>query len=326
MEKAVAYDVLALGELLIDFTPMGTSPSGMPVYEQNPGGAPANVLAAVARLGGSTSFIGMVGDDQFGAFLRDTLVQRGIGTGGLCFTRQYNTTLAFVHLDARGERSFSFYRSPGADHMLTSEDVDLSLMEQCSIFHFGSLSLASEPARSATLLAAREAKRLGKLVSYDPNWRPPLWPDDVAAKAGMEMGMEYADILKISDDELRFITGEQDIALAADLLYNSGIAIVLVTMSAAGCHFRCKAGSAEVPSFAVDVVDTTGAGDAFLGGFLSHLCRSGKGLRDLSLSDMIEMVHFSNAVGALCATKKGAIGAMPTPDQVRTLLETQPLH
>ncbi len=326
MEKAKTCDIVALGELLIDFTPMGPSPSGMPVFEQNPGGAPANVLAAVARLGGSAAFVGMVGEDQFGRFLKETLDKRGISTQGLRFSGVYNTTLAFVHLDHEGNRSFSFYRIPGADYMLKPEDVDLELISQSHIFHFGSLSLTHEPARSATLLAAGEAKRLGKLVSYDPNWRQPLWQDDAAAKAGMEMGLPYADVLKISDDEIRFITGEQDIARAADLLYAKGTAIVLVTMGAAGCHFRCAAGSAKVPSFAVAVVDTTGAGDAFMGGFLTRLRRSGKGLREFGLAEMVEMVRFSNAVGALCATRKGAISAMPSPEEVEALLAAQPLQ
>lgn len=321
-EISMKFDVLALGELLIDFTPVGKAASGGAVFEQNPGGAPANVLAALARLGGRAAFIGKVGRDQFGNFLRDVLIANGIDAQGLRYTAKASTTLAFVHLDSSGNRSFSFCRKPGADILLEAREVDLTLLEQCSVFHFGSLSLTNEPARSATLHAAKQAKRLGKIISYDPNWRPPLWRNAAAAKKGMELGLVYCDVIKVSETELEFLTGEPDIPRAASRLADIGIQTVLVTLGADGCYFKCRAGAGHVPSYPVKAVDTTGAGDAFLGAFLFRLCRSGKSPDELLEDEMIDMVRFANAVGALCTTRKGAISAMPEPEEVEALMKS----
>ena len=315
------FDVLALGELLIDFTPVGRTPAGGALFEQNPGGAPANVLVALSRLGGRGAFIGKVGADQFGKFLKDVLETHGINVQGLRFTPDASTTLAFVHLDEKGERSFSFCRKPGADILLEASDIDLALVNQCRIFHFGSLSLTDEPAKTATMHAVRHAKAAGKVISYDPNWRPPLWRDDAAAKEGMTSGLAFADILKASDSELEILTGERDVRRAVDHLFDRGIKIVLATLGSDGCYFRCRDGAGHVPCFPVKVVDATGAGDAFLGGFLSQFLLAGKAPEDLAVAEMARMVRFSNAVGALCTTRKGAISAMPSLGEVKSLLD-----
>ena len=316
----MALDVLALGELLIDFTPVGLAASGGAVYEQNPGGAPANVLVALVRLGGSGALIGKVGQDQFGIFLRDVLTANGVNVQGLRFTTKASTTLAFVHLDSEGNRSFSFCRKPGADILLEPREVDLALLEQCAVFHFGSLSLTNEPARSATLHAVERVKQLGKTISYDPNWRPPLWKSTSAAKKGMEKGLAYCDVLKVSAEELAFLTDEPDIARASSLLLDRGIRVVLTTLGAGGCYYASRAGAGHVPSWPIKTADTTGAGDAFLGAFLYRLCRSGKTPEQLEVAELREMVRFANAAGALCTTRKGAISAMPRPEEVAALL------
>jgi fructokinase len=316
------FDVVALGELLIDFTPVGQCASGGALFEQNPGGAPANVLVALTKLGGHGAFIGKVGSDQFGVFLRRVLESHGVDAQGLRSTADASTTLAFVHLDAGGNRSFSFCRKPGADILLEASEVDLALIAGCRIFHFGSLSLTDEPARTATMHAVQHAKKLGKIISYDPNWRPPLWKDDTAAKAGMTAGLAHADILKVADSELEMLTGEKDMGRAVECLYERGIKIVLATLGAEGCYFKCRAGTGHVPAFPVKVVDTTGAGDAFLGGFLYRLSRSHKKLEELQMAEVTEMVRYSNAIGSLCATRKGAISAMPLPNEVEALLRS----
>jgi fructokinase len=316
------FDVVALGELLIDFTPAGRSASGGALFEQNPGGAPANVLAALTRLGGRGAFIGKVGADQFGRFLKCVLEGQGVHTQGLRFTSGAGTTLAFVHLDAQGNRSFSFCRKPGADILLEAADVDLALLDHCRVFHFGSLSLTDEPSRTATMHAVRHARKLGKIISYDPNWRPPLWKDDAAAKEGMTAGLAFADILKIADAELEMLSGEKDIGRAARSLLDRGIKIVLATLGPEGCYFQSRTGAGHVPAFPVKAVDTTGCGDAFLGGFLHRLCLSRQAPEEISAAELTDMIRFSNAVGALCATRKGAIPAMPSPAEVQALLRS----
>jgi len=309
-------DVVALGELLIDFTPAGVSSAGNALFERNPGGAPANVLAAVTRLGGTGAFIGKVGDDAFGRYLKTVLDGLGVDSRGLRFTKEADTTLAFVHLDDRGDRSFSFYRRPGADTTLKIQEVDTTLVDQTRIFHFGSLSLTDEPARRATLATAAAAKSKGALVSYDPNWRPALWESEAAAKSGMLSGLPFADILKVSEVELEFLTGERDLAAGGRKLFTGDLRLLLVTLGPKKCYFRCAKGTGLVPTYDVDVVDTTGAGDAFLGGLLFRIARSGRRFSELSFDEIEEMVDYANAVGSLCATKRGAIPAMPSPEEV----------
>lgn len=224
------FDITALGELLIDFTPAGVSPAGNKLFEMNPGGAPANMLAAASRLGASTAFLGMVGKDQFGQFLEKTLKDNRIDTQGLKFTQSINTTLAFVHLDEQGDRSFSFYRIPGADMMLSEEDLEVEVLKLSGIFHFGSISMTGEPSRSATLKALEISKNSGAIISYDPNLRPLLWKSLAEAKERILNGLNFADILKISGEELEFITGEKDIVRRTKELNKYGVKLIIVTL------------------------------------------------------------------------------------------------
>jgi fructokinase len=314
-------DVVALGELLIDFTPAGYSPAGNVLFERNPGGAPANVLAAVSRLGGSGAFIGKVGNDQFGYFLKTVFEKNQINTKGLKFSDEANTTLAFVHLDENGDRSFSFYRKPGADTMLTVSELDFDVIKNAKIFHFGSLSMTDEPSRSATIKAVEYAKQIGKNISYDPNWRPPLWKNQMAAKEGMTLGLKYADILKISEEELEFLTGKSDLENGSELLYNSGIKFIVITLGAKGCFYRYPAGSGHLKTYDIKVLDTTGAGDAFLGGLLYYISKLEIPFDRIGREQIEKMIDFANAVGALCTTKKGAIPAMPTLGEVESCIK-----
>ena len=314
------YDVVALGELLIDFTPAGSSENGNVLFECNPGGAPANVLACLAKLNKQTSFIGKVGDDQFGYFLREVLIDNGISTEGLVMDTQVNTTLAFVHLQEDGERSFSFYRKPGADTYLKPEEVTDAMLNT-RIFHFGSLSLTDEPARSATIAALRYAKAKNVLVSYDPNLRPLLWSDLDEAKAQILWVMDQVDIVKISGEELVFLTGCEDIQLGSEKLCQEyGLRMLLVTLGKEGCYYQLGDLSGRVSGFEVEAIDTTGAGDAFLGGMLFQILERDKDLTKWTAEDISTSVQFANAIGALVTTKKGAIPAMPNRSEIDQLL------
>ncbi|MEG6570479.1 carbohydrate kinase [Thermoanaerobacterium thermosaccharolyticum] len=314
------YDVVALGELLIDFTPAGKSENGNTLFEMNPGGAPSNVLTAVTKLGGKCAFIGKVGDDQFGHFLKQVLENNNIATTGLKNTCLANTTLAFVHLDKSGDRSFTFYRNPGADMMLNNDDINLDLIDSSKIFHFGSLSLTDEPSRSATITALKYAKQNKKIISYDPNWRPPLWKDETIAKKEMFFPLKYVDIAKLSLEELNFLTGESNIQKASDILYNMGIKLVLVTLGQDGCYYKHSSGSEHIPAYRVDVVDTTGAGDAFLGAVLYNISKIDFPIEKISSKKIAQIVKFANVVGGLCTTKRGAIPSIPTYDEVENFL------
>lgn len=224
------FDIVALGESLIDFTPSGENSQGMALFARNPGGAPANVLAMAAKLGGKTAFIGKVGDDAFGAFLKKTMEDAGVDVRGLRMTREYPTTLAFVQLTPEGDRSFTFYRKPSADVMLAPAEVDRALLRDCRIFHFGSVSLTDEPCRTATLEAAREAKAAGAMISYDPNYRPFLWDSAERAREALLAALPLADIVKVSEEEMELLTGEVQLAAGADALASRGAALVLVTL------------------------------------------------------------------------------------------------
>mgnify|MGYP000845557707 FL=1 len=316
------YDVVALGELLIDFTPAGKSDNGNALYECNPGGAPANVLACLAELGKKTAFLGKVGDDEFGRFLRDVLAERGICTKGLILDSEANTTLAFVHLHPDGDRSFSFFRKPGADTLLRPDEIDRAQLN-AAIFHFGSLSLTNDPSRSATLTALRWAKEKGMLVSYDPNLRPPLWPSLEEARRQIQAVMRQADLVKISHEELEFLTGTDDLeAGSAQLSRDYGLRLLLVTLGKDGCYFRLGELNGRVPGFQVQAVDATGAGDGFLGGMLYEILRRGKALEAWTGEEMASSVRFANAIGALVVTRKGGIPAMPKLAEVQRLLST----
>lgn len=316
------FDAIALGELLIDFTPI-VDADDSPLYEQNPGGAPANVMVAMARLGASTSFIGKVGDDPFGHFLANTLKDNRVDVSNLLFSPEYKTTLAFVHLTEEGDRSFSFYRNPGADRMLDSREVDIGLIRRSRIFHFGSISFTHEPARTATWNAAKHARESGLLISYDPNLRLPLWKDSDEAKKMMLKGLEYADVVKLSEEELEFLTGAKDVAAGLDDIFQSFDAkIVLVTLGEKGCIYRLRSGGSMVhrETIKVDTVDSTGAGDAFFGAFLWQILRRRGGTEGLTVLDMNRMVDFANVAGALSTTKRGAIPSFPSSEEIERWL------
>ncbi|MBS4223330.1 carbohydrate kinase family protein [Lederbergia citrea] len=317
------YDVIALGELLIDFTPSGISNSGNPLFEQNAGGAPANVLAALSKLGKQTTFIGKVGQDQFGEFLQEELVKANIDTKGLIFADHVPTTLAFVHLDSFGDRSFSFYRNPSADMTLSKGDISIDLINRSKIFHFGSLSMTHETVAEATLYAVKIAKEENKLISFDPNLRTSLWDDLSHAKYMIEQGLRLADIVKVSEEELLFVTGISDLNRASDILHRKyGIPLIFVTLGEKGCFYRHGSLTGHVPGFTVEVVDTTGAGDAFLGGILFQLLNV-ESLSELTHQNVRDMIMFANAVGAIVTTKKGALSSMPTLGEVYSLLESR---
>lgn len=314
------FDITALGELLIDYTPAGKSPAGMELFEQNPGGAPANVLACASKLGLNTAFIGKIGVDMQGEFLRKILKDAGINTDGLVSDENYFTTLAFVSLKENGERSFSFARKPGADTRILKEDVNLALIQDSKIFHFGSLSLTDSPARETTHFALDEAKKSQCIISYDPNYRPLLWKNKEAAMEQMRAVLPYVDIIKLSDEETELLTGHTDCRNAAMHLVDSGIKIAAVTRGEAGALVATKDGCEEVPGFPVGAVDTTGAGDAFWGAFLFSLGRLDCSTEEINISQAREITRFANAAAALCVTKRGAIPAMPQLDEIERLL------
>ena len=301
----MSTDLVALGELLIDFTP-----SGERSYTANPGGAPANLLTMAAKAGCTTSFIGKVGKDQFGDYLVDTLRQNGVGTDAIRRSKA-PTTLAFVHLNENGDRSFSFCRNHSADTLLEESELDEALLSSCKVFHFGSLSFTDEPARSATMKAIGTAKAAGAKVSYDPNWRPALWDDVAFAKKMMALPLPYVDYIKLSDDEIPFVTPCTDIEEGAAWLLSQGIELVVVTRGEKGCYYKTQAASGYVPAPCVQAVDTTGAGDVFTGALLSRLIRS-----DFSLEGLEEKLTFACTAGSLCATRFGGIPSVPTEEEI----------
>lgn len=310
------YDITALGEILIDYTPMAPSKSGMMVFEQNPGGAPANVLACAAKLGSKTAFIGKAGQDMQGLFLKNILDKASIETSGLILDDKFFTTLAFVSLHENGERTFAFARKPGADTQLTLEEVDLNLIENSSIFHFGSLSLTDNPAREATHFAVNHAKKSGAIISYDPNYRPLLWQSQEDAVDKMTSVLHYVDVIKLSDEEVKLITGEEDLKKAADFLLNKGISIAAITLGEKGAFVATKEGCAEVPSKKVTAIDTTGAGDAFWGAFLYCLGKSNNNPQNISLKEAIKFAEFANGAAGICVQRRGAIPAMPSLSEI----------
>ena len=319
------YDVAALGELLIDFTQSGVGPQGNALFEANPGGAPANVLAMLGKLGRRCAFLGKVGDDAFGEQLAGTLRVCGIDGRGLRRDAAVGTTLAFVHTAPDGERDFSFYRSPGADVMLRPEELDTALLADCRVFHFGSLSLTDEPCRSATQAALAAARDAGALISFDPNLRPPLWPDAETAREQIAWGLARCDVLKIADDELRFVTGEEDPDRGADALRRRfpQLRLLAVTCGASGSRAWCGGAAASAPAFRLGgVTDTTGAGDAFCACMLDYAMTHGAA--GLDAADLREMLRFANAAGYLVATRRGALRSMPERAEIEALLRANP--
>lgn len=310
------FDVIALGELLIDFTYHGKTQNGMSLFEQNPGGAPANVLCVLANLGLKTAFTGKVGTDMHGDFLRSTLAQKGVDTSGLISDSDVFTTLAFVELSESGERKFSFSRKPGADTCLTADEIRHIAFDKCRMFHFGSLSLTDEPVRSATLHAIKTSKQAGAIISCDPNYRAPLWSNEAAAVQQISSILEFVDIMKISDEETVLITGKATPQDAAEYLLDKGISCVVVTLGDKGAYAATRDAQVLVPGFTVPVVDTTGAGDAFWGGFLYKLAKSGLWPDKLGEAELSRFVEFANATAALCVQKRGGIPAMPILNEV----------
>lgn len=314
------FDVTALGELLIDFTPSGKSEAGMRLFEQNPGGAPANVLAALNQCGLQTALLGKIGTDMHGDFLKETLENAGICTDGLVQDSSVFTTLAFVALNDAGERSFSFARKPGADIMLRSEEVDVSIIKNSRVFHVGSLSLTDEPSRSATFFALEKAKENGCIISYDPNYRAPLWNSREDAIEGMRKVLPFVDVMKMSDEETELLTGIQEPKDAAAFLVEHGIPLVAVTLGADGAYVCTKEGGQVVPGYRSHVVDTTGAGDSFWGGFLYQLVMSKKKPADVTLQEAVNFAKFANALASLCVEKRGGIPAMPKLNEIEKRL------
>lgn len=312
--------VTALGEVLIDFTDAGVSANGQKLFERNPGGAPANVLVALKKLGHDVAFIGKVGDDMHGLFLRQVIEAQGIDCTGLISDPNFFTTLAFVALDENGDRSFSFARKPGADTQLCADELPVDIIKDSKVFHVGSLSLTDEPARTATVKALDIAKGAGCVMSYDPNYRDSLWPSAEAAAKQMRSIVKYMDLIKISAEECPLMTDKDDPAEAAAILLEQGASIVVVTLDADGAFVATKDGSRVVPSFRVDAVDTTGAGDSFWGGFLCAFVESGLAPSDVSIARAAQFVRFGNAVASLCVRNRGAIPAMPERPDVEEVL------
>lgn len=308
------YDVVALGELLVDFTENGMSPQGNPLMEANPGGAPCNVLAMLAKLERKTAFIGKVGNDMFGSQLAQALTTAGVGTDGLIKDENVHTTLAFVHTAADGDRDFSFCRNPGADMMLSVEDVfaKIDLLKGCRIFHFGSLSMTHEGCRQATMAAVTAAKAAGAMISFDPNLREPLWDSLDTARAQVAWALSKSDVVKIADNEIVWFTGEDDYEKAAGMLLNRYPNIRLLTVSLGRNGSMVYADGitlSETAYLREDTIETTGAGDAFCGCVLDYVLEHGLG--EYTLQGLKKMLSFANVAASLVTTKKGALKVMP---------------
>ena len=313
------YDVTALGELLIDLTQNGMSEQGNPILEANPGGAPCNVLALLSKMGHKAAFIGKVGKDGFGEQLTKGLVETGISTEGLMYDEAVHTTLAVVHTYADGDRDFSFYRNPGADMMLRPEEVKDEIIKNSKIFHFGSLSMTDEPVHSAHLHALKVAEEAGILRSYDPNLRPPLWPNLEVAKENILELMGHCDILKISDNEIQWLSGKED--------YDEGIAwlrerydipLIFLTLGKDGSRAYCGDIRTEQKGFKLATIETTGAGDTFFGSVLHHVLELG--WRSYTKEELDGMLRFANAAAALVTTRRGALRVMPSLEEIEAVL------
>lgn len=315
-------DVLSLGELLVDFTPAGISAHGNPLYEQNPGGAPANVAVAVVRLGGHSALISAVGEDFFGDFLCGTVENEGVDISGVQRVREATTTMAFVSLDEQGDRSFCFARKPGADMLLAKAQLPQRLLENCVIFHFGSISLGAPASREATLYAARAAQQAGALISYDPNWRENLWPGREEGIARLREGLALAHVLKLSQEELQLLAGINDpeAGTLALMGQNPSLRLTVVTLGPQGCFYRLGGQMGSLPAYDVKAVDTTGAGDAFWGCLLQSLSACPSLLTRDASQGLVHALELANAAGALCAGGRGAISSLPREEQLHALL------
>ena len=310
-------DVVALGELLIDFATQSTDEEGYPTMAAHPGGAPANFLAVLTKFGAKTALLGKVGNDTFGKLLLGTLKKAGIETKGMIVTDDVFTTLAFVTFDKFGDREFAFSRKPGADTCLAFEEIDLSLIDEAKVFHFGTLSLTDEPARPATYKAVAYAKNAGKLITYDPNLRKPLWSDLEEAKEQLIWGLSQADVVKISDEEVEFLFGLGVEEGAKYILDNFDVKLVFVTCGADGCFFKNNVAEGSVPSLSdIHVIDTTGAGDIFGGSAVWKLLQLGKNPEIMSKEELENVVHFACTSAGLSTTRSGGISSVPNLNEV----------
>lgn len=309
------YDVVALGELLIDFAQQSVDEGGYPTMAAHPGGAPGNFLAALNKYGARTAFVGKVGDDAFGRLLVNTLKEAGIETRGIVADPSVFTTLAFVTFKD-GDRSFSFARKPGADTMLRFDEVELSLIDQARVFHFGSLSLTGEPVRETIRRAVAYARERGKLITFDPNLRPPLWDSPEQAKEEILWGLDQADVVKISDEEVSFLWNCGEEEGARRLLEEHGVKLAMVTLGPRGCYLRNRKGACTVPSPRVTVADTTGAGDIFGGSAVSRLLELGKAPEELEQAELEGIARFAATAASLSTEKPGGIPSIPEKEAV----------
>jgi fructokinase len=320
-------DIITMGESLIDFlsTRKGVRIEETTGFTIAPGGAPANVAAAVAKLGGSAGFMGKVGEDSFGTMIHNTLAEAGVNVDRLIMDPSVNTTLAFISVKPDGEPDFVFYRNLcGADLALRQDEIEQDYVEDANILHFGSISLTGEPLRSATLRAIEIARRAGGVVSFDPNLRPSLWESLDAAKSEIEMGLSYADVVKLTDSELQFVTGSDSLQRGTDLVLKCGPRMVFVTRGKDSCFFNNAEAAFEYPAFQADLIDATGAGDAFMGAALLRLNERLNGDRPvftMARGEIEDLLRFAHACGALTVTRKGVIPALPTMDEVQRFLE-----
>lgn len=314
------YDVTALGELLIDFTENGESGQGNPLFEANPGGAPCNVLAMLTKLGHKTAFIGKVGDDFFGKQLKEAIEEVGIDSKGLCMDKEIHTTLAMVHTYPDGDRDFSFYRNPGADMMLKESEVKEELIKESKLFHFGTLSMTHEEVRKATKKAIQIAEEAGNIISFDPNLREPLWNSLDEAKEQILYGLSHCHILKISDNEIQWLTGLEDYTDGVKwILERYQIPLILVSMGKEGSRAYYGGKMVEVkPFIQKNTIETTGAGDTFCGCVLHYICEHG--LDNLTEENLFEMLQFANAAASIITTRKGALRVMPEEKEIAGLL------
>lgn len=314
------YDVTALGELLIDFTENGKSSQGNPLFEANPGGAPCNVLAMLAKLGHKTAFIGKVGNDFFGEQLRTAIKEAGIDDTGLCTDEKIHTTLAMVHTYPDGDRDFSFYRNPGADMMLNKAEIREDILKDTKIFHFGTLSMTHEGVREATKAAIHIAEEAGAVISFDPNLRPPLWESLDEAREQVLYGLGHCQILKISDNEIQWLTGEEDYTAGVNwILERYQIPLILVSMGREGSRAYYNEMMVEVKPFLQDnTIETTGAGDTFCGCVLHYVCEHG--INGLKEENLAEMLTFANAAASIITTRKGALRVMPEEKEIKLLI------
>ena len=320
----MSYQLAAIGELLIDLVQEHPLQSGAPKFTANPGGAPGNVCVMFSKLGGEASFIGKVGRDAFGSQLRHALESQGVQTSGLIADDTSNTSLAFVSLDQSGERSFTFYRKHSADTQLCAEEIPQESWNEARVLHFGSVSMSDEPSRSATFATVEKAREQKLLISYDPNFRPFLWPDLDEARNVLWRGVKLADVLKVSEEEMLLLTGETDPAKGAQHLKKGGPKLILITLGCKGAYYCCNGCEGLVESFCVPTVDSTGAGDAFVGAFLYSLFQlKNMRLERLHDEEIRSIIRFSNAAAALANTGYGAIPAMPDRNAIEELLSSQ---